>query len=163
VINKIVLLVVLLLIIGCKKKQETVPNFCPCVNDTNNTYYYNVIEDSAAFYHLILGTWYLKQRNSTQIAPLGVQCLCDTQYTVIFLANKNLILNLPDYHNDTVMYSYPSDTGNLIFTGTGAFAIPGSSLQMGQIYYSSNYLALQTQFPPSNAIVLPPTYYLTRH
>ena len=146
-------------IISCKKKQETPEQFCACVSNVNNQY--SGIEDSTTFYSLLQGTWYLKQINNIHSSAPGPQCLCDSQYKVIFLPNKTLILNLPGFQQDTVAYAFPQDSANLIFSGTGTFNIPNVSWHTGQIFYSSNYLAIDTQSIYSNPI-FPPTFYLTR-
>jgi hypothetical protein len=147
---------------ACKKSnQPACDNLCTCINNSSSIPLGK--EDSAAFYSMILGTWYLKQENSNvKSISCKQQCYCDTQFKFIFFADKTLIMNLPGNLIDTTTYNFESDSVNG-FDGYGTFKIPGNSSYLGQIMYTSNFISFQTQFSGNINVEYPATYYLTRY
>ena len=149
--NAIIFIAILLVVAGCKKTYQSCDP-CACININNITYADTGI-DSVSFYHALLGTWYVRKKDTFTENGCTTTCFCDTQYFATFLPNDSVIMALPGNRRDTFNYIFYSYAGT-INPQTGDY-------HFGLISYNNNYLTISTQIQ-SLVISYPPNYFLSR-
>jgi hypothetical protein len=140
------IIIVLMAIASCKKSAPGCNSTCPCITSTIG--YQQQYGDSDSVYRQVSGKWYLRQEDTyNALYSCNGACYCNSnQYVFTFTADKRLIRSLPSLGFDTVSYNFInlSDTAGVVST-SGTYFIPGDTVVLGFINYSTNYMFLSSQ------------------